>query len=76
MRGFLVLEGARMLLVLFVPLAVLVGAETLGSVITSKHHKWSEKVLALRQDGFTKYFGLSFLACLQMILPNNWLLIH
>lgn len=58
------LEGARMLLVLFVPLAVLVGAETIIRVIASKSETWSGKLLALRQDGFSRYFGLSFFACL------------
>ena len=72
------LEGARMLLILFVPLAVLVAAETLIRVIANKSQKWSGKLLALRQDGFSRYFGLSFFACLIAVagyLINRYLLI-
>ena len=72
------LEGARMLLVLFIPLAALVGAETLAKVTANKSEKWSGKLLALRQDSFSRYFGLSFFACLLAVtgyIINRYILL-
>jgi len=57
------LEGARMLLVLFVPLSILVGAELFGRVFSRDHRTWSERSLHLRQSGFSTYLWLSFFAC-------------
>ena len=57
------LEGARMLLILFVPLSILVGAELIGRVFSRKLRTWQERSLALRQSGFYLYLGVAFIAC-------------
>ena len=57
------LEGARMLLILVVPLSILVGAELIGRVFSRKLRTWQERSLALRQSGFYPYLGAAFIAC-------------
>jgi len=72
------LEGARMLVVLFMPLAALVGAETLVRLFLRRGQPWQEHLHALRQDKFLPYFGLSFFACLAAVAEyfiNRYLLI-
>jgi len=57
------LEGARMLLILFIPLSILVSGELIGRVFSRNLRTWQERKLALRQSGYFPYLGASFFAC-------------
>lgn len=53
------LEGARMLLVLFLPLAIVAGAELFKRLLVPK----PDRLLRLKQDGFIRYLLQAFLVC-------------
>ena len=57
------LEGARMLLVLMIPLAIVVGAEFTIRVFPRRGQAAESLGLRMRADGFPLYFVQSFLAC-------------
>lgn len=61
------LEGARMLLVLFVPLSILVGSELIGRVFSRNLRTWQERKLALGQSGFMPFLGTAFIACVMAV---------
>jgi len=73
------LEGARMLLVLFVPLSILVSGELIGRMFSRKLRTWQERKLALGQSGYFPYLGVSFIACVLAVagfVLNQKVLLH
>lgn len=73
------LEGARMLLVLFVPIAVVVGAEFIARIFRQYRQAHSKRSEAMVSSGFPLYFIQAFLACVCAVtgyLINQKVLIH
>lgn len=60
------LEGGRMLLVLFVPLSILVAAETFRRLFPRNgalNKRVTNRIGLLAQDGFPQYFTRAFVSC-------------
>lgn len=62
------LEGARMLLILFVPLGLLVGGEFAGRVCSRSRKTPSQQLAELRQAGFLRYACFVCSACVLSVL--------
>ena len=61
------LEGARMLLVLMIPLAIVVGAEFALRFFPRRGQAAESFGLRMRADGFPLYFAQAFLACVSAV---------
>lgn len=61
------LEGARMLLVLFVPLAIVAGAEFVVRIFSRRGQASVMPDLRMKADGFPLYFTQSFFACVSAV---------
>ena len=61
------LEGARMLLVLFIPLAIVAGVELIVRLFSRSKHTPAFRSLAADGSGFPLYFVQSFLACVSAV---------
>lgn len=73
------LEGARMLLVLFVPLAIVVGAEFIVRILQLFKQTHSKRSQGIDSFSFPIYLGQSFFACVCALagyLINQKILIH
>lgn len=73
------LEGARMLLVLFVPLAIVVGAEFITHIIRYFKQSLTKDSQEIVSSSFPLYLVQSFLACICAVagyLINQKILIH
>ena len=73
------LEGARMLLVLFVPITIVVGAELLVRIVRRYGKAPARRGNAISGSGFPTYFLQAFLICVCAVagyLINQRILIH
>lgn len=73
------LEGARMLLVLFVPIAIVVGAELLIRIVRRYQKAAGKRGPAISPFGFSAYFLQAFLVCICAVagyLINQKILIY
>jgi hypothetical protein len=73
------LEGPRMMLVLFVPVTIVVGAEFFRRAFSHDQENSVKRSSLLRQDGFPKYLTQAFLVCvfaLTGFLINKMVLSH
>lgn len=57
------LEGARMMLVLFLPISIIVGVEFFWRIFSRDREKSSNRFALLREDGFPRYLTQAFLVC-------------
>lgn len=57
------LEGARMMLVLFAPLSIIVGMEFFLRVFSRNRENSTQRSARLKEDGFPLYLSQSFLVC-------------
>ena len=73
------LEGARMILVLFIPVTIIVGAEFAWRAFSRDRENPAKRNILLREDGFPRYLTQAFLVCafaLTGFLINQKLLSH
>lgn len=73
------LEGARMMLILFVPVTIIVGAEFFWRAFHRDRENSAKYSTLLRQDGFPRYLTQAFLVCvfaLAGFLINKMILSH
>ncbi len=57
------LEGARMLLILFIPMTIVTGAELLWRIFPRDRQAPAQRAIFLRQAGFPQYLMQAFLVC-------------
>ena len=73
------MEGARMMLVLFVPVTIVAGTEFFRRVFSQNRENSTKRIALLRQDGFPRYLAQAFFACvfaLAGFLINKLILSH
>lgn len=73
------MEGARMMLILFVPVTIVAGTELFRRTFSHNRENSTKKIALLRQDGFPRYLAQAFFVCvfaLAGFLINKLILSH
>ncbi len=73
------LEGARMMLVLFLPVTIIVGAEFFWRAFSRDRENLARRSTLMRRDGFPRYLAQAFFVCVSALaglLINQKILSH
>ena len=57
------MEGARMMLILFVPVTIVAGTEFFWRIFSRNRENQTKQSALLRQDGFPRYLAQAFIVC-------------